>query len=261
MLDLTSNHFKISKISEILLMNSYRQEIATTLENSRRHLLIYKISGHVVFHIDGEDMDFSPGTICYFPPGTSYNFDRLERGEAIHIGFETFEPMDILAFSAKFRASDQIGLQFQKIVSLGQASIHSFDYRIMAEMYQLLDMIEKAARANPLSHQKQDSIHAAAEYLKEHLSDTELKLSDVAAIHGMSVSSFRSQFSQIYGIPPIRFLTILRLNTAKTLLVNSEKSTAQIAGECGFNDQFYFSRCFKENLGVSPTEYRKKHFY
>lgn len=261
MIDLSAQPFKLSNINEILLVNSFRQEIPTSIQNIRHHLLLYKLSGHVIFHINGEDMDFSPGTVCYFPPGTSYNFDRLKKGEAIHLGFETSEPTTIRAFSAKFRTCEQLGLQFQKIVSLSRSSIQSFDYRIMAETYQLLDMIVRAARSNPLSHQKQDSINAIASYLQEHLSEPDLHLSAVASQFGMSVSSFRSQFSQIFGIPPIRYLTILRLNTAKSLLINSDYSTAQIASMSGFNDQFYFSRCFKENLGISPTEYRKKHLY
>ncbi len=261
MIDLATQPFKISNIHEIIHANSFRQDIPTAVRNIKHHLLMYKISGHLIFHVNGKDMDFSPGSVCYFPPGTSYNFDRLEKGEAIHFGFDTIEPTTTRAFSEKFRTSEQIGLQFYKIDSLSHSSVQSFDYRIMAEIYKLLDMIDSAIRSNPLSHQKQNVINAIASYLQEHLSEPDLLLSAVAFRFGMSVSSLRSQFAQIYGIPPIRYLTILRLNTAKSLLITSDDSIAQIAYMSGFNDQFYFSRCFKENLGISPTEYRKKHLY
>ena len=93
--------------------------------------------------------------------------------------------------------------------------------------------------------------------MREHYADADLNLSGMAMRNGMSVSTLRRYFNLVYGMPPVRFLTILRLNAAKSMLSATEKSVGEIAALSGFNDQFYFSKCFKENCGVAPTEYRK----
>ena len=58
MIDLATQPFKISNIHEIIHANSFRQDIPTVVRNIKHHLLMYKISGHLIFHVNGKDMDF-----------------------------------------------------------------------------------------------------------------------------------------------------------------------------------------------------------
>ena len=93
-------------------------------------------------------------------------------------------------------------------------------------------------------------------YLAEHFTDSNLMLGDAARAVGMSESRFSTVFAQESGKTFTEYLTWLRLNRAKELLAGTDKKSAQIALEAGYNDAHYFSYLFKKNLGLTPGEYR-----
>ena len=59
------------------------------------------------------------------------------------------------------------------------------------------------------------------------------------------------------GLSLHKYITQLRLLNAVKLLESGEKSIGEIAEECGFCDIYHFSKCFKKEMGISPTQYRK----
>lgn len=76
-----------------------------------------------------------------------------------------------------------------------------------------------------------------------------------------SEAHFRKLFQEEMGMPPIKYLLELRLNSAATHLknrANTEMSIASIAAESGFNDQGYFARKFKAKYRLTPREYCAK---
>ena len=55
----------------------------------------------------------------------------------------------------------------------------------------------------------------------------------------------------------IEYLTSLRINKAKQLISGTDMSMKEICTEVGYSDPNYFSRIFKKNVGVTPTEYKE----
>ena len=68
---------------------------------------------------------------------------------------------------------------------------------------------------------------------------------------------FSNLFKKTFGVSPLRYLTEQRLELAKNLLCSSGQSLAEIAGNCGYNDEFFFARIFKKYTGVAPGRFRK----
>ena len=69
-------------------------------------------------------------------------------------------------------------------------------------------------------------------------------------------SYFIKKFKALTGASPRRYLTLARVENAKTLLLNTDLSIAAVAKACGYTDQLYFSRVFKSATGQPPTAYR-----
>jgi len=69
---------------------------------------------------------------------------------------------------------------------------------------------------------------------------------------------FRTLFTQVNYLPPQHFLLQVRLGQAAKLLVYAKETVSGIAGECGFRDEFYFSRIFKKYYRLSPKRYRQE---
>ena len=61
------------------------------------------------------------------------------------------------------------------------------------------------------------------------------------------------------GITPKKYIISLKINKSCELLSGNKLSMSEIAEKCGFGESYYFSRRFKEYMGMSPKEYQKKY--
>lgn len=93
-------------------------------------------------------------------------------------------------------------------------------------------------------------------YLENNLSDSDMKIADLASEVGMSRTVFYGKLKGIVGMSPVDFVRYLRLQRAEHLIVSTQQPLSNIAYEVGFTDPNYFGKCFKKALGMSPTEYR-----
>ncbi len=73
---------------------------------------------------------------------------------------------------------------------------------------------------------------------------------------GVSYAHFRRLFRDFFGTPPGMFLLESRLQQAALLLTHSDAPVRAVALECGFSDEFYFSRIFKKHRLLAPKNYR-----
>jgi AraC-like DNA-binding protein len=79
-----------------------------------------------------------------------------------------------------------------------------------------------------------------------------------AAGCGVSYPHFRRIFNLRYSLPPGKYLALLRLKKATSMLSSGDEQISRVAEQCGFDDQFYFSRLFKKYYHFSPMRYRRE---
>src|SRR3954447_20533868 len=84
----------------------------------------------------------------------------------------------------------------------------------------------------------------------------ELSLAEFAQSVNLSVWRLCHIFKSDVGMPPIRYLRLLRMERAKDLLESSFLSVKEIAYQVGLNDESHFVRDFKSTYGYSPALYR-----
>ncbi len=80
----------------------------------------------------------------------------------------------------------------------------------------------------------------------------------LAAQVGMGYEAFRKRFTRVVGTSPARYLMQLRINRGCNLLAHPAVSNRSVAEEIGFCDEYYFSRCFKQIVGMTPREFRRQ---
>jgi AraC family transcriptional regulator, exoenzyme S synthesis regulatory protein ExsA len=83
-----------------------------------------------------------------------------------------------------------------------------------------------------------------------------LSLEAFAKLCHRSLSAFKREFSQQYGVAPGRWLLDRRLERSAQLLMTTNMSVTDIVFECGFEQPSHFSRVFKTKYGRTPSEYR-----
>ena len=96
------------------------------------------------------------------------------------------------------------------------------------------------------------------EVLNEHMTDTEFSVNDFAGIMGLGRTVFYKKVRGVTGYSPYEYLRVIRLKKAAEMLLTEDLTIAEVAYSVGINDPFYFSKCFKNQFGVSPSAYRKK---
>lgn len=84
----------------------------------------------------------------------------------------------------------------------------------------------------------------------------DINLTEIAELHGMSYSTFQRCWRRKYPCTPNQYLRNIRNTAALDYLRDSNLSIGDIARELGFNNQFYFSKFFRDMNGITPTEYR-----
>ncbi|WP_052272931.1 AraC family transcriptional regulator [Flavihumibacter solisilvae] len=83
-----------------------------------------------------------------------------------------------------------------------------------------------------------------------------LSMRQLARMAGRSLSSFRRDFITIYNMTPSRWIRIKRLEKAQELVKQTTLSITDICYTLGFESIAHFSRCFKSQFGISPTDMR-----
>lgn len=94
--------------------------------------------------------------------------------------------------------------------------------------------------------------------IEQHIEETDFKLDAYAADFRISRTTFYNKLKALAGCSPGEYVRILRIKKAAELLHSTTLNISEISFQVGFNDPFYFSKCFKSTFGVSPTQYRKE---
>jgi AraC family transcriptional regulator len=96
----------------------------------------------------------------------------------------------------------------------------------------------------------------ATELLSENLSGR-IRLSQLAAECGLSVSHFARSFKASFGVSAHGWLVQRRIERSQELLMRTGRSLADIADQAGFTDQAAFSRTFRQIVGITPGRWRR----
>ncbi len=111
-------------------------------------------------------------------------------------------------------------------------------------------------RDRDLSRQAQRLVRQAMAYIHEHYAEP-ISRADLAQRVALSEDYLTACFRKELGVTPIAYINRYRVNQAQQLLLDTRKSVTEIALEVGFSDSGYFSRVFRREVGLSPTDYRQ----
>lgn len=93
-------------------------------------------------------------------------------------------------------------------------------------------------------------------YMEQHFNEP-LTIAQLAEMAKITPKYFVDLFKKTYQQSAMDYLTDLRINRAKRYLIESNERLRDIAQKVGYSDEFYFSRKFKKEVGVSPSDYAK----
>jgi AraC-like DNA-binding protein len=121
----------------------------------------------------------------------------------------------------------------------------------------LLELMQQEGRASSRATMVRPSvIDQINRYIWDNF-DKDLKLSDLAEKFPYSESHLRLLFRKRMGMSLGTYIQKVKMNRARSLLVNSGLNVSQVAQACGYDSLYSFSRAFKKSTGLSPLAYKK----
>lgn len=246
-----------------------------------KHLRIeinYVKKGNCILHLDNESVTFREGEIMIITSEVNHLFEAGSEGTTLmqleflpeifsHFNWNTgamaggSAPTPVFLFSEENRLikiinNVRIMRAVQRIVNELEAKSPYYQYLVVMYYAELLILICRYMDEAYLPICTNESLRKAIAYIRLNY-HTDINVHSVACHVGLSERYLRVLFAQHLNLSPLDYLNQIRINKAVELLRNTEMSIKEICFQCGFQSPQYFSRVFKQQMGVSPREMTK----
>ena len=224
------------------------------IHTHKTYEIMHYLEGNGYLRTSAGKLPFVPGTVIIVPPGLSH-------GSSSEAGFRNISVSGdfehLLQFSTPVVFTDNQTNEGKRLLTL------LYENRFEQNSY--TDALAKAYLHFLLKAPRQESkinhcIKKIIEEITKNAWDPEFDLSTLFRQSSYAEDYIRDCFRKATGKTPIRFLTELRIKKA-CFLIDIYADTLPlscIAEQCGFQDYVYFTKKFKELVGMSPTAYKKK---
>ena len=99
----------------------------------------------------------------------------------------------------------------------------------------------------------------AMKFIEDHISDLDMNIGDMAEATATSRSGLNRKMKSLLGVTPLDFIREARIRKACAML-SQGAMVKDVAYACGFSDVIYFRKCFKAEIGKTPSEYRDENY-
>ncbi len=120
------------------------------------------------------------------------------------------------------------------------------------------DRIDTEEHSHSINGNDRAFIEKADGFVYENIINSELDANMLADKMNMSLTTLNRKIKSITGTNTTNYIRLKRLGRAKQLLQNTQMSMGEIQAVCGFESPSYFSRAFKAEYGISPSDFRKQ---
>ena len=230
--------------------------------------LLYVASGKTHFMINGEDREVTAGHMVLYLPRQmqDYVYYGKDKPEVYWVHFTGSDvknilrhydiPMDDNVFYCGVVST--YAYLFKEMIHELQTCRVGFQELLTMYLRQIFLLIQRSRleQKPTVSTYMQEEMENARRYFNEHYNEN-INIEEFAASRSMSVSWFLRNFKQVVGMSPMHYILTNRINNAVSLLETTDYNVTEISTIVGYENPMYFSRLFKKQKGVSPTDYRK----
>ena len=243
--------------------------------------LIYIISGDVSAVVDGKKLGhLSPGHILFIPAGVPYKM-KTPGVRAVVVAFDPdasmpmpenfvsavpvcdfqadlchstadFPPFDKVMHLTEMESERDELIKMSKLFTSGEGN---FRAELSARLKLILLRLCEGFDENALPSRMVESLD---DYIRENISE-EISNTEIGAIFGYHPFYVSRVLKEKKGQTLRQYIISHRLKLSLKLLEATDKSVAEIAGECGFTDASYFTKTFRQNFGMTPKDYRNQY--
>ena len=220
--------------------------------NRLTHIIGIQLCGDMYHEIGDTVISLGKNHLFFFNQKDDFCAYVKELGESYTIHFTTYEPIETESFALTTKNAAEAISILDKIERALRAR-DTDENLAMSEFYRFCHLLESLREQS--YHHMDRRISDAKKHLD--LNFREIDIQSVADKTGLTRRRFNDLFKKQYGVTPGHYLTGIKVEEAKSLLVDNSLSVQSIAALCGFESHYYFCKVFKKHTGVTPTQFRK----
>jgi len=228
--------------------------------------MIYVSSGEGVFNSGGVTYQVKPGSLMLVLPGIKHSYKPLiETGwHEYWVGFKgayfsglieegRFSPEQVFFEVGLY---DSILSLFNLIFDEVRTQRPLYQMKACAAILSLIAEVLTRERRSDQPNSYQQTVEKA-KYLMESKIFNAINLSAISDELGISTSRLNEIFKTYTSMTPYQYYIHIKIHRAESFLEQEELSVKEVAYKMGFDDQYYFSRLFKNKTGISPSDWKK----
>lgn len=227
------------------------------------YYLIYLVDGKFDVTTSAGQESVNSGEILVIPPKHQYKIRCT--GEHIYflcVHFTGYDSEKLLADNGieifpqinTLDPNNHLTLRFK---TLFEAFAKDDEFRARELACLLERLLIEAGRAKKRCANSNTGLLKSIRYINENYTQ-DVKIPDLAQMEAMCLTSYNKRFKEQMKMTPSKYIITLRVQMAIELLETSSLSIKEISSMCGYNNFNFFSRIFKKETGLAPTEYRKQ---
>lgn len=231
--------------------------------------ILYIASGKAHFFFDGVETIVSAGHMVIYRPKEEqkYYYYGVDQTEVYWVHFTG---RDVKKLLHRYGIEDHVhvihtgtALEYKYLFlqMIQELKLCKADYEdlLVNHLHHLLIRIHRTLLTEPYSKSRTHAkdFDEAVQYFHKNY-HTEININEYAAAHHMSVSWFIRGFKEYTDSTPTQYILSLRISNAQILLETTDYNITEIAEIVGYENPLYFSRLFKKQVGVSPSDFRKQ---
>ena len=251
----------------------YRVHTSEVIETDRPngrgdYQLLYISAGKLHLYVDGEERIITKGNMLLFRPGETqiYNLYSADKPETYWVHFTGSDVDTLLDYYGMPKdenvfftgTSPDYQWLFKQMIQELQLCRVNYEDLLNMNLRHIFLMINRFLKeGTELDSDALNEVERATHYFNENYNQN-ICIKDYAADRHMSDCWFNRTFKKVTKMTPMQYIIQLRMTNALNLLEHTNYNITQVANAVGYDDAYYFSRLFKKNVGVAPTEYRKR---
>lgn len=157
----------------------------------------------------------------------------------------------------EFVKTEEASARFETIIKEMKERQPCYEAMVKGEIVALMAYLFRHFSSPERETGKSDMVKLGMQYIKKHYQQP-LSLEEVAEAAGFSRYYFCRGFKSMTGYTVNEYLRLFRCREAERMLRDTNRTVSAVAAECGFDDVSYFTKIFKRQTGVLPSQIRKE---
>ena len=229
--------------------------------------LQFILSGEIMVDCEGSEVWQSSGPLVFFtspgrrftygtPCGFRHHFFICFKGERVKQYIDGGLIPEHPGVEIPITAADELTNILEDLIRTLRRNTRTSHGEAVLMLEKALLLVANQPENHRRRHVGAVEIRELAEKIAEH-PEYEWDFRNIVREYGISEVHFRRLFVQETGSAPLHYVLLHRVHAAAGLLLSTDMRIKEIAYQCGFGGEFYFSRQFRKIMNMSPSDYRK----